>query len=85
MSVIKDFMKKMLAHLKENNEERIPAFKKNVTEMIKYITSKYDEFQFFTGESMDMDASLACQFMKEDSDTEPTLWFFLDALKDEKY
>jgi hypothetical protein len=75
----------MLKHLKENDEARIPAFKKNATEMVKVITSRFQEFQFYTGESMDMDASLACQFMKEDSDTEPTIWFFLDALKEEKF
>lgn len=44
MAVIKEFMAKMVAHLKENNEERIPVFKKNATEMVKLIVSRFDEF-----------------------------------------
>jgi len=68
--------------LKENGkEDRVPAFKKESTEMFKYIISKHDEFQFYTGKSVNMTGSLAFSYQKEQEDEGPTFLFFADALK----
>ena len=37
MAVVKQFMAKMVEHLKEKNPDRIPGFKKGATEMMKVV------------------------------------------------
>ena len=51
----------------------------------KLIVGKFDEFQFFTGTSYDMDASLAFAYQKEQEDEGPTFLFFNDAMKEVKF
>ena len=78
----KVFLKAVIDKLKEDGkEDRIPAFKKESTEMFKFIVSKADEFQFYTGKSVNMTASLAFSYQKEQDDEGPTFLFFKDALK----
>ena len=52
--------------------------------MIKFIMGKYDEFQIFSGQGMDTEASLAFAYTK-DGEENPTFLFFNDALKQEKF
>lgn len=78
----KAFLKKIIDHLKENGkEERIPGFKKESTEMFKFLIAKHDEFQFYMGKSNDPSGSLAFSYQKEQEDEGPTFIFFADALK----
>lgn len=50
MTMVKAYLKKVVAHLKEKGkEDRVPEFQKGATEMIKFIVGKYDEMMIFTG------------------------------------
>ena len=85
MAIIKPYMKRVVAHLKENGkEDRVDGFKKGATEMIKFIVSKFDEMQIFTGAGFDTEAGLAFSYTK-DGESEPTFMFFNDGYKEEKY
>ena len=78
----KVFLKGIIDKLKEDGkEDRVPAFKKESTEMFKFIVGKHDEFQFYTGKSVNMQSSLAFSYQKEQDDEGPTFLFFKDALK----
>merc|ERR1712157_590804 len=56
---IKEFMKKTLKHLEANNPDRAAIFKANAQGAVKKILGSFKEWQFFTGESMDPEGSLA--------------------------
>ena len=78
----KQFLKKIIDHLKENGkDDRIPAFKKESTEMFKFLVSKTDEIQFYMGSSCEPQANLAFSYQKNDDDDGPTFMYFADALK----
>ena len=51
--------------------------------MIKFIIGKYDEFQFYTGESYDSEAGMAFSYTME-GETDPTILFFNDGCKIKK-
>ena len=85
MAWAKGFLKTIAEKLKENGkEDRIPQFKKESTEMFKFIIGKIDEFQFYTGKSCNMEGGLAFSYQKEQTDEGPTFLFFADGLKEEK-
>ncbi len=86
MGMIKVFLKKCKDKLTElgKTEEEIKAFMKGATELVKFIGSKFDEFQLFTGESIDMEASMAYAIYDEEAGG-PKFYFFLDGLKEEKF
>jgi hypothetical protein len=50
-------MKKVLAHLKAKNapESDIEAFKKGAATFSKKVLSTFKDWEFYTGESMDVD------------------------------
>lgn len=81
-----DYVKKVKAKLEETGKtDRVPAFQKGATALVKHILEKYDEVQIFTGESYDMEGSFGYAYQKEQEDPGPTFFFFLDALREEKY
>ena len=85
MVTIKAYLKRVVAKLKETGkEERVPGFQKGATEMIKFIISKFDEMQIFTGNSFDTESGLAFSYTK-DGECEPVFMYFVDGLKGEKY
>ena len=85
MSMLKAFLKRVVGWMKENGkEDRVADFQKGATEMVKFIMGKFDEMQIFTGQGMDVEASLAFAYTK-DGETDPTFMFFNDALKMEKF
>merc|ERR1712228_704611 len=50
MAYVKGFLKKVVAHLKENGkEDRVKPFQKGATEAVKFIVGKWDEMQLFAG------------------------------------
>lgn len=89
----KDFMmwcKGYLGSISKKLEEagkgdQVADFKKNATELVKYIVSKYDEMQVFAGKKFDMDAGLCVAFQKEQDDAGPTFLFFAHGMKEEKF
>lgn len=56
-SYLKGYMKKVLAHLKATNapESEIDAFKKGAAAFSKKVLSSFKDWEFYTGESMDVD------------------------------
>ena len=81
-----EYLKKVKGKLEEAGQtERVATFQKGATELVKFILSKYDEMQIFTGESNDFDAGFAYCYYKEQTDPGPTFLFFADGLKEEKY
>ena len=82
---IKGYVKKLKAKLEEDGKtDRIPEFQKGATDLVKFLVSKHDELQIFTGESQDFEAGLAycCNL---DGESDPTFFYFMDGLKEEKY
>ena len=85
MTMVKAYLKKVVAHLKEKGkEDRVPEFQKGATEMIKFIVGKYDEMMIFTGSSYDTEAGLAFSYTK-DGETEPVFLFFVDGMREQKF
>ncbi len=82
---IKVYMARIMKHLEsKGKKDRIPGFQKGAREMFKWIMSKFDDFQFFTGTSMEQDGAVAlCTY--EEGKTEPTFYFFLDGLDGKEY
>jgi uroporphyrinogen-III decarboxylase len=81
MALVKPYLKKVVDKLKEDGkEERVKGFQTGATEMIKFIISKYDEMQFFTGAGYDAEAGLAFAYTM-DGEIDPTFLFFNDGMK----
>lgn len=86
MAWCKAYMAKLVTVLEANGKaDRVPEFKKGATEMVKFIVSKFDEFQFYAGSKFDMEAGLAFSYQKEQTDEGPTFLFFADGLREEKF
>jgi hypothetical protein len=81
-----DYVKKVKAKLEEQGKaDRVPAFQKGATALVKHILEKFDEVQIFVGENYDMEGSFGYCYYKDQSDAGPTFFFFLDAMREEKY
>eukprot|EP00826_Nyctotherus_ovalis_P000196 TRINITY_DN0_c223_g1_i8.p1 TRINITY_DN0_c223_g1~~TRINITY_DN0_c223_g1_i8.p1 ORF type:complete len:174 (-),score=70.18 TRINITY_DN0_c223_g1_i8:48-569(-) len=82
---VKVYLNKIKKYLQDKGKaERVPEFQKGVLEMVKMILKNFDDFQFFTGSSMDDEAALAlCTY--PEGKTEPVFYFFLDGLEGKEY
>lgn len=86
MAYVKGYLKKVKDNLEANGKgDRVAAFQKGATDLVKFIISKFDEIQIFSGESNDYDAGFAYCYYKEQTDAGPTFLFFIDGMKEEKY
>ena len=86
MAVIKPYLKKVVAKLKENGkDDRVAGFQQGATELIKFIVNRYDEMQIFAYKKYDMEAGLCVAWQKEQEDEGPTFLYFLDGLREEKF
>ena len=86
MAYVKNFLKAVTDKLTARGKaDRIDEFKKGCTEFVKFVISKYAEFQFYTGPSYNMEAGIALSYQKEQTDEGPTFLFFLDNLREEKF
>lgn len=81
---MKGFMKKVLAHLEKENPDRVAPFKKGAQAAFKEILGSFKDWEFYTGENMDPDGSLALLNYREDG-VSPYFWFFKDGLNEEKF
>ena len=54
---LKEYMKKVKKHLQDKgaSEDDVKAFEKGAQGMAKKITSNFNDYEFFIGESMDPD------------------------------
>ena len=84
MSYIKTYMKRLKEYLEQNKPDRVKPFMAEIQTFVKDVLGRFDDFQFFVGESMDSEASFALMFYKEDGVT-PYFYYMRDGLKEEKY
>ena len=82
-SYIKNYMKKVKAHLEIKNPERVADFIKGAGEMVKWILGQFEEFTFYTPESYDTENAIILSYYKGE-DATPTFVYFVDGLKGEK-
>lgn len=83
MIYIKEYMKRLASHLEQENSSRVDGFKKGAQEFVKLVLANFEDYEFYTGESMDPEAMVI--FMKyEDGDNAPYAYLFKDGLKEIK-
>lgn len=80
LTYLKGYMKKVKTHLQEADPERVAVFEKNIEPYVKKIIKNFNDYEFFTGESMDPDSMVALLNYREDGVT-PYFVFFKDGLK----
>ena len=83
---LKDYMKKVIKHLEDNNRgEEVETFKNNINKVMKELLGKFKDLQFYTGESMDAEAMICILDYKEIDGVETTcLMAFKHGLEEEK-
>ncbi|GAB66957.1 translationally controlled tumor protein [Plasmodium cynomolgi strain B] len=59
---IKNYMQKILKYLEEKKPDRVEVFKTKAQPFIKH---NFDDFEFYMGESLDMDAGLTYSYYKD--------------------
>ena len=89
MAYIKEYFKKIVAYLESNGKkDRIDTFKKGATDFIKFIVPHFDDLELYTGASHhdddDLEGGIVIQYWEDDSAPGPVLYYFKDALKEEK-
>ncbi|CAD2094841.1 translationally-controlled tumor protein homolog, putative [Plasmodium vinckei brucechwatti] len=81
---IKNFMQRILKHLEEKKPDRVDIFKTKAQPLIKHILTNFDDFEFYMGESLDMEAGLIYSYYKGEEIT-PRFVYISDGLFEEKY
>ncbi|KAG8928914.1 hypothetical protein FRC03_007622 [Tulasnella sp. 419] len=83
LTYLKGYMKAVETYLKENNPDRVDAFKKGAADYAKKIVANFKDYEFYTGESMNPDGMVALLNYREDGTT-PYFTFWKDGLKEVK-
>jgi len=83
MAYIKTYMARVKKHLEEHNPSRVQPFMAAAQNFVKKVIGKFDDYQFFTGMSMDIDSIIVLVAYKEDGLT-PLFYVFKDGVIDEK-
>eukprot|EP00164_Ancoracysta_twista_P002642 GFYU01003516.1.p1 GENE.GFYU01003516.1~~GFYU01003516.1.p1 ORF type:complete len:167 (-),score=81.99 GFYU01003516.1:160-660(-) len=82
VATFKGYMKKVAAHLEANKPERVEAFKAGAAKAFKEdILGRFDDLQFFTGESMDCESMVVTCYWEGES---AFFQFWLDGLEEMK-
>merc|ERR1711993_177865 len=86
MAYLKDYMKKVVKYLEENNRAgEVDTFKKNINGVMKGLLGKFSDLQFYQGESMNPAAMVALIDYREiDGEERPVIMFFKHGLEEEK-
>ena len=89
MAYIKDFFKKVVTYLEEHDKkDRVETFKKGATAFIKFIIPHFDDLELYTGashqEHEDVEGGIAIAYWEDESAKGPVVYFFKDALREEK-
>ncbi|GAA5846597.1 hypothetical protein JCM9279_006756 [Rhodotorula babjevae] len=83
MTYLKGYMKAVKAHLAETNPDRVAAFEKGAATYAKKVLGSFNDWQFFTGESMNPDGMVVLMNYREDGVT-PYMVFWKDGVKEVK-
>lgn len=83
---LKDYMKKLVANLEENNPDQVDTFKTNMNKVMKELLGRFKDLQFFTGESMEVEGMIALlEYRDINNESVPVLMFFKHGLLEEKF
>ncbi|KAH7105508.1 translationally controlled tumor-associated [Auriculariales sp. MPI-PUGE-AT-0066] len=83
LTYLKGYMKAVKTKLQETNPDRVEAFEKGAQAFAKKIVANFKDFEFYTGESMNVDGMVALLNYREDGIT-PYFVFWKDGLKEVK-
>lgn len=83
LGYLKGYMKAVKAKLAESNPDRVPEFEKGAAAFAKKIVGSFNDWEFYTGESMDPEGMVALLNYREDGVT-PYLVFWKDGLRETK-
>jgi Translationally controlled tumour protein len=81
---IKSYMKKIEALLQKNNPERVESFKKNAQAYVMKVLKNFNDYQFYMGESNDIEGMVVLLGYREDGMT-PYCVFWKDGMVGQKY
>jgi hypothetical protein len=77
---------RVVAKLEEKSPDQVDVFKKNINEYMKDVLGRFKDLQFFTGESMDADGTIAMMEYRDiDGTSTPVLMVFKHGLEEEKF
>lgn len=65
--------------------DRVPIFKAEATNLLKFIFSKMDEMQCFYGKSFNADGAMCFCYTANPEDAGPTFLLFNDGIRVEKF
>jgi hypothetical protein len=77
----KEYMKKLVAHLKANKPERVDGFMSGAKLLFKFILDHFDDFTFYTTQAYDMENLILMSWYKNEEDDAPTFLYVMDGLK----
>ena len=83
LTYLKGYMKTIKQSLQETNPDRVPEFEKKAAEFAKKVVGKFNDWEFYTGESMNPDGMVALLNYREDGVT-PYFVFWKDGLNETK-
>ncbi|CAM9021757.1 unnamed protein product [Wickerhamomyces anomalus] len=69
LTYIKGYMKKVKSHLQEKNPDQVEIFEKGAQKYVKKVIGSFNDWDFYTGESMDPDGMLVLLNYREDGTT----------------
>jgi hypothetical protein len=82
---LKDYMKKVVERLTKDQPDQVDVFKNNINKAMKDILGRFNDLQFFTGESMDAEGMIAMMEYRDiDGQSVPVLMAFKHGLEEEK-
>jgi len=82
---LKEYMKKLVEKLTQSAPDQVPVFKENMNKVMKEILGRFNDLQFFTGESMDVEGMVALMEYRDiDGESVPVMLFFKHGLLEEK-
>ncbi|KAK2197249.1 bifunctional Translationally controlled tumor protein (TCTP) domain/Translationally controlled tumor protein/Mss4-like superfamily/Mss4-translationally controlled tumor-associated TCTP [Babesia duncani] len=81
---IKKYMKRVATSLSSSNPDRVDKFKEDIQKFVKHVLSNFDDFEFYLGESFDLEAGLVYAYYKGE-EISPRLIYLKDGLVEERY
>lgn len=80
---LKKYMKEIKKRLSETNPTRVGGFTEAAAKEVKNLLKNFDNFQFYTGENMDVNGAVGLLDYRATDDV-PIMTFFKDGLEIEK-
>lgn len=71
---IRGYMRAVKSHLKTSNPDAVGEFEKGATAQINKILGSFDQWEFYTGESMDIDGMIVLLNRRENGTPYVSIW-----------